>query len=513
MKRPRHGILSSLSFRYVSIVLAAELVFGSVLGLIVGLSAVRTAADERERCLRGVSLAVAASLMPVIADQDPSRIKAQLASVAGIEDARSGIICVRVKDSAGTTVAESDPGCTCDYIDTEAAGWLGRFTSPQAVLQEIAVDGMPVGMVEVQFEPPGLDEALWRPLGTTSLVVVLAVVVSGTWATWFLMRNLVEPIEELQAGAESIAAGRRDVRLGGSRTDELGRLADALDEMTEHLDRQERALFASYRTLEYAHDEQARMRERVQQAMQAKSDFVAVASHELRSPLAIIRLYAEMLEEGDYGDLPEELREAVDSIISASARMASIVAALIDVALLERNVMPLEFTDIWLDESVREAVRDADRLGAESGVSVRVKGRLPRVRLRGDRIRLRQVLDNLLSNAVKYSEGADLVRVAMSKEGGEVRVEVRDRGRGVPLEHVESLFEPFSRIETGDAARTYGIGLGLPISARIAQAHGGAIDVAPNEEGAGTVFTLRLPLARRPEHVAEMPMGGEGSDS
>lgn len=498
MTRARpHGVptgLSSLSVRYVVVVLVAVTLLGTVLGLVMGFNGVRSAAEERERGLRAVGSALALSIMPILSDESPSRVQAQLESVAALNDPEAGIVCVRVIDAAGTVIAESEPECTCDDV-SEPSGWLAALTGPRVVVQPIAVDGMTIGSVSVQFEPIGLEAALWRPLRATSLVVLLAVLVFGVWAMWFLVRNLVEPIEDLEAGAGLIAQGRRDVHLAGGRTDELGRLARALDEMTGQLDMQEHALWDSYRTLEDAYGEQARMREQVQAAMQTRSDFVAIASHELRSPLAVIRLYAEMLGDGDFGALPGDLREAVDAIISASGRLATIVTALIDVALLDRGVMPLELSETRLDEIVREAIRDADRLGEERGIRVRGVGRLPRTRLEADRIRIRQVLDNLLSNAIKYSDPPSDVEVSMGKDAERVRIHVADRGRGIPPDREEVLFAPFGRVDTGENADTSGIGLGLPISAAIANAHGGRVTYEPNE-GSGTIFTLELPLRR-----------------
>jgi len=303
----------------------------------------------------------------------------------------------------------------------------------------------------------------------------------------------VEPIGSLRDAAGRISKGERDVSLDQGRADEIGELARALDAMTGQLQEQEAQIRESYDSLEVAYRQQENLAWRLEQTMGMKSDFVAVASHEIRSPLAVIQLYAEMLEDNEFGETDPKLVEAVGAIVSAVTRLSSIVASLLDVAMLERGLMSLEYSEVALHDVVDQAVEDAKVLGANAGVAVSVEGELSEVTLRGDAVRLRQVLDNLLSNAIKYSEPGSEVVVSMTVSADDVDVRVSDNGRGVPKDRIDVLFELFGRGDTADNADVAGLGLGLPIADRIARAHGGAILFAPNPTGKGTVFIVTLP--------------------
>jgi signal transduction histidine kinase len=334
-------------------------------------------------------------------------------------------------------------------------------------------------------------------------VLVLTMLVSGLWGGWMVLRTVVEPIEELRDTATSIAEGERDIDVGPVGSDEIGDLAHALEDMTQQLERQERELLDSYRSLEVALHEKTDLAQRLERTIGMKSDFVAVASHELRSPLAVIQLYSEMLEDNEFGDLDPALADAVDAIVSAVGRLSLIVQSLLDVALLERGLMHLQYTDVAVHDIVDQAVTDAGILARAVGVDVSVSGTPAEVYLRGDEVRLRQALDNLLSNAVKYSPEGGQVEVSEDVDGSNVHIRVADRGSGIDPERADVLFELFGRTETRDDAEVTGLGLGLPISDRIVRAHGGTITFEPTAGGKGTTFIVRLPLRGAPDEAPD----------
>jgi len=494
LRRPT-GIRYSLSVRYVGLIVLFVVVSGILLGVVAGLTSVRNAAEERLSSIEYASSVAAGALMPMVADQDRTRMQAQLESIMS---ANQGVEmqCIEIIDAQGNIIAESDSGCTCDLVEP-SSGLLDVFTKPQVARVPVQVEGIDMATVSIQFRPVGLADAVIGPTIVMSSVLALAMVVAAVWGGWLVMRTIVEPIGSLRDGAERISRGERDVSLDQGRLDEIGELARSLDTMTHQLQTQESELRQSYHSLEDAYRKQEQLAVRLEQTMGMKSDFVAVASHEIRSPLAVIRLYAEMLEDNEFGETDPKLVEAVGAIVSAVTRLSSIVASLLDVAMLERGLMSLEYSDVPLHDVVDQAVEDAKVLGAAAGVDVCIVGELPEVTLRGDGVRLRQVVDNLLSNAIKYSESGAQVEVAMTLGPDDVDIRVADTGRGVPEDRVDVLFELFGRGDTADNADVAGLGLGLPIADRIARAHAGAILFAPNPIGKGTVFIVTLPLVTK----------------
>ncbi|MGN6608749.1 MAG: ATP-binding protein [Jatrophihabitans sp.] len=221
-----------------------------------------------------------------------------------------------------------------------------------------------------------------------------------------------------------------------------------------------------------------------------KSDLVAVVSHELRNPIAVIRAYAELLT--DETDLDDEQRRFAEIIDNAAQRMMHIVTDLLTLAESDAGPLTLQQRTLALDEVLRAAA-DEQRFAAdekELSLVVDVHGTLL---VHGDRDRLRQAIDNLLINAIKYTPNGGTVRVEGDIEDAEVVVHVRDTGIGVPPEQLPQLFTRFFRATTARRAGIRGTGLGLSITRRIVEAHGGTVEAAANEP-AGTVFTVRLPL-------------------
>jgi signal transduction histidine kinase len=222
-----------------------------------------------------------------------------------------------------------------------------------------------------------------------------------------------------------------------------------------------------------------------------RADFVSLVSHELRSPMAAVIGAARTLH-GRWRELTADQRESFLALIGdETARLAALVGDVLDTSRIEAGTFSFSFTDVDVGELLRDVAAAAEFGQDEVRVSARVNGALPH--LRGDRERLRQVVQNLVDNAVKYSPAGAKVEVSASADDSLVRVEVRDRGPGIPLDDQKLIFEKFGRSNVAGTAKP-GTGLGLFIARSIAEAHGGSLEVdsVPNR---GSVFRLELPVA------------------
>lgn len=481
----------SITRRFLVVVVVAALLFGTFAAVAVTIYSVQTATQDHRENRRVLTLALGESLVGDMRPQDTVRLASALGAVA--QQGTADILGVRVLDPSGRLVLGQGTWPDNAVNDTNA-GWVDALTKPMVVGSDIVGSGSVLGRLLVAYKPVGLADTLGVPLASTSALMLVAVLFSTAWATWIMARTVAQPVSRLRDSASAIAEGRRDVPLPVDRDDELGDLARGIEEMMVQLGVREREITDSYRSLEGAYKWQARLKGDLETALRTRSDFLAVASHEIRSPLAVIHMYAEMLRDGEFGPLSKSQRDAADSMVSASSRLTSIVADLMDVALLDRGLMPLRFGDVRLDVVAEGAVRDVVTLGKASRVDVTLLPGPNDVVIRGDETRIRQILDNLLTNAIKYSEPSSPVTVQLLDDDDYVRVRVADRGRGIAAESRAELFEMFSRLETGDNANDSGLGLGLAISRRIAQAHGGDLWVEDAEDGGrGAVFVLRLP--------------------
>jgi signal transduction histidine kinase len=220
-----------------------------------------------------------------------------------------------------------------------------------------------------------------------------------------------------------------------------------------------------------------------------RADFVSLVSHELRSPMAAVIGAARTLQ-ARWRELSAEQRQSFLALIGDETnRLAVLIGDVLDTSRIEAGTFSFSFRDVDLAEVVREIVATAELGQDEVSVTADVNAPLPRVR--GDRERLRQVVQNLVDNAVKYSPAGAQVRVRASTEDGHVVVSVEDAGPGIPVDDQQLIFEKFGRatVEGGKP----GTGLGLFIARSIAEAHGGSLEV-DSAPARGSVFTLELPL-------------------
>ncbi|NTW46131.1 MAG: HAMP domain-containing histidine kinase [Candidatus Moranbacteria bacterium] len=222
-----------------------------------------------------------------------------------------------------------------------------------------------------------------------------------------------------------------------------------------------------------------------------KDDFISMASHELRSPMTVIRGYVDLLTSGC---TPEEAREYIGKIEATTERLSQLVDDLLDVSRLEQGRLPIDpiRTDLG---GILEALADDYGIIAKEKGLVFGYGRSDTPPVLADPERVKQILVNLLSNAVKYTpEGS--VTLSAKEDGDRVVVTVADTGLGISAESLRDLFAKFYRVRTEGTAEISGTGLGLWISREIARRMGGDIE-AESIEGVGSHFSLSLPKADR----------------
>jgi two-component system phosphate regulon sensor histidine kinase PhoR len=221
-----------------------------------------------------------------------------------------------------------------------------------------------------------------------------------------------------------------------------------------------------------------------------KSEFIATVSHEVRTPLAAMLGYAQLILDGDAGDVVPEQRQYLDIIANNTARLTQLIGNLLDIERIESGKIKLERKSLNISELLQD-VEATFRLAAKQKgltLSARIA---PDLHVAGDPDSLNQVFANFLSNAVKYTrEGT--IRIEAEPKSGEVCVTVADTGIGMTQESLSKLFTKFYRADDDYARKAGGTGLGLVISRAIVAQHGGRIEIS-SAHGKGTEFRVYLP--------------------
>jgi signal transduction histidine kinase len=241
---------------------------------------------------------------------------------------------------------------------------------------------------------------------------------------------------------------------------------------------------------ESAHRQLTRQNEELRETDRLKDEFVALVSHDLRTPLTSIMGYVELTLEDER--LADEHRRHLEVVNRNAERLVRLVNDLLFVARLEAGELDLHPSELDLAEIVRQSVSEAEPRAAAGGLSLSCETQ-PVPPVTGDKGRIFQLLDNLVSNAIKFTpEGGD-VRVSVGPVNGVVRLEVADTGIGIASDEQRRLFERFFRASTATERHIQGTGLGLYIACAIVEAHGGSISVE-SEPGKGTAFSVDMPV-------------------
>lgn len=228
------------------------------------------------------------------------------------------------------------------------------------------------------------------------------------------------------------------------------------------------------------------------EANRLKSEFISVASHELRSPLSSMRWLADMLYSGRAGDMTEKQRDLVESIRESSANMADLVNDLLDVSRVEKGEIKREIKDFSVMEVAREVADGLRPMAEARNIRIEINSDKSDYKVKADPNHVKISLQNIVDNAVKYIRGGGLVNLRISAVGRFVKISVHDGGVGISVADQAHIFEKFFRADNALRYETRGTGLGLFIAKSFIEDCGGEIGFK-SQEGKGSVFWLMVP--------------------
>jgi signal transduction histidine kinase len=245
--------------------------------------------------------------------------------------------------------------------------------------------------------------------------------------------------------------------------------------------------------LERSYEKLIQTYQELERVTKMKTQFIDIVSHELRTPLTVMRGYLDLLE-SEYASVDDpRLGQKLKTIRANTDKLYALVESMLDVSRLEKGTLQISVEPTKVDSILEEVVKARSHDAAEKrqNLSLEVEGEIPLIM--ADRRRMRDVFNNLLDNSIKYTEEGGRVQVGARDEGRMIHVWIRDSGVGIPLENLGRIFDRFFIIASDDLSHQVNrMGLSLPISKGIVEAHGGRIWVE-SQVGKGSVFHVSLP--------------------
>jgi signal transduction histidine kinase len=228
---------------------------------------------------------------------------------------------------------------------------------------------------------------------------------------------------------------------------------------------------------------------------QAKSDFISIASHQLRTPLTVIKGYGSMMLEGSFGQMPAPIKDNLQKIYDSNERLIALVEDLLNISRIESGRLQYNWEIGQLEEMVGSVCEELKGNAVKKGLKFEYAAPAkPLAPIKLDKTKLRQVAINLIDNSIKYTEKGGLA-VSLSQEGNNLKFCVADTGMGIRPDELPNLFKKFSRGEETSIVHTEGTGLGLYVGKMMVEAHGGRIWAESEGEGKGAKFCFEIPIA------------------
>jgi signal transduction histidine kinase len=438
-------------------------------------------------------LAVAAPVCPV-----PSPCEPVGAAIAGIDATRlaAGALSSEGRSSQGVSIFDPQKGLlasngiqAAEPPEGDGIGQPRRTHSSEG--QEVAslysplvVGGRSIGTLAVTIPTsPAFSSVRGAAVGL--IAVLLAAMAGVVGLGWLLSRSILRQVRPLVETNRELGSGKLSARAPVIGDDELGELAEGVNQMAEQLQ-------ASYETLELRVTERT---EEVRRLLKERTEFFASLSHEFRTPLAVVLGQVEMMLDPSAEPLPRKTVDRINTIGDSAKQLLSLVNDVLDLARAEGGRIDINTEELHVADVVDDLRPTLEGLARAGGLrlSIDVPRDLPLVV--ADRRRLSEVIINLVDNGVKYTASSGRVAVAARPARGSVEVAVIDSGVGIPSKIGDLIFEPFYRVEgtfpqRGEASS----GLGLALTKRLVEAQGGKI-AFKSRRGAGTTFTFTLRTA------------------
>ena len=275
-------------------------------------------------------------------------------------------------------------------------------------------------------------------------------------------------------------------------------------EQKEEMDRMATKLATAHIKLEGAYDQ-------LKQLDEAKSEFISIASHQLRTPLTAIKGYISMILEGDYGRLARKTLKHIENIYYSSERLIALVNSLLNISRLESGKITMDYSEVNIADVAKDVVKELEVQAEKKSLELAVEAAagFPATAWT-DHDKIRNIILNLVDNAIKYTAQGGVTVLLQPAENKKFRIVVQDTGAGLDPDEISKLFESFSRAGAGQRVWVEGAGLGLYIARKFVEMHQGKVWVESEGKGKGSRFIAELPIEKPVGLVKNEPLAKTG---
>jgi len=232
--------------------------------------------------------------------------------------------------------------------------------------------------------------------------------------------------------------------------------------------------------------------EKLKELDQLKSEFLSLATHQIRAPLTAIKGYSSMLLEGDFGVLPQKATDSVQTIMKSCQNLIKIVEDFLNISRIEQGRMVYEKSIFDIKETVQEVIKEIKPNIDKAELSLDLNIPIEKINVNADRNKIKQVVSNIVDNSIKYTPHGQ-INISVFLDGEKVKIAVKDSGTGIDPSEINKLFAKFSRTKEANKTSVTGTGLGLYVAKKIIEAHRGDIKIYSEGVGKGSTFTIELP--------------------
>ena len=346
-----------------------------------------------------------------------------------------------------------DLRCFGTWLPPETAGAVSRvMPRDKENAPVVLIMGRPTGPIE---------ESLSKLLYVFLFAIPVCLAVAGGGGI-FLARQILKPVETITQAAREIEESDLNRRIDIKTKDELGRLAETLNQMIDRLEK----------------------------AFKRQREFTSDASHELRAPLAIIQAESTLALQKDRDAIA--YKQSLETVSQEVDHMAKIIDQLLMLARSDAGKDQPMYEEIDLADVLQGLTSDINVLCQDKELSLEINAGT-KVCVQGDKVNLRRLFLNVLDNAIRYTPHGGIISISLAQQGKTALVTIQDTGVGISLEHITNIFDRFYRVDKARSRADGGSGLGLAICKQIAEAHGGGISVV-SQAGKGSTFSIRLPV-------------------